>query len=269
MSKATELNAAIDAALKVRYGGTDSGVIFFEVPIGTGFDGQRRKADAVAMGLWPSRGMLLTGFEIKVSRSDWQRERAKPEKAEAIAAYCDHWYLVTPNAKVAHADEIPPAWGWLVLEGEGTDLANRKIPPRLRETKAPTRTEAKPLDRSFLASLLRCAGRHDAATLRAEVDKAVEVRVGMEKDRLQREYERRTTTLRANEERLAAVSEIFGDPWGDQATIAAIKAVKAAGIVGGYGGLESLHKSLHEMAERTAEAMATFGLPAEADRKAS
>ena len=35
-----------------------------------GFDANRT-ADGIAMSLWPSRGLEVYGFEIKVSRGDW------------------------------------------------------------------------------------------------------------------------------------------------------------------------------------------------------
>ena len=44
---------------------------FFEnVPNATGY-AQRRTADAVAMALWPSLGLELHGFELKISRGDF------------------------------------------------------------------------------------------------------------------------------------------------------------------------------------------------------
>src|SRR5688572_18266988 len=60
---------------------------------GTGF-GRTRTADAVAMSLWPSRGIYLHGFEIKVGRGDWLSELRQPEKAEEIARFCKYWSLV-------------------------------------------------------------------------------------------------------------------------------------------------------------------------------
>ena len=65
--------------------------VMWEVGRATGAVTNQRYADAVIMGLWPSRGLELHGVEIKVSRSDWRREAADPMKAEAIAAYCDRW----------------------------------------------------------------------------------------------------------------------------------------------------------------------------------
>lgn len=52
--------------------------LFFEVRSATGFPGRLRSADALAMSLWPSRGLELHGFEIKVSLqkvlTDFERE---------------------------------------------------------------------------------------------------------------------------------------------------------------------------------------------------
>lgn len=108
----------------------------------TGY-GTSRHADALAMGLWPSRGLELLGFEVKVSRSDWTRELKNPEKAEPIAAYCDRWYIVAP-AGIVPVSDIPPNWG--LLEAKGS---------KLFETKPAERLTAKPLDRSFVAAILR------------------------------------------------------------------------------------------------------------------
>jgi len=124
---------------------------FFEVGNATGYR-TRRHADAVAMSIWPSRGLILRGFEVKVSRPDYKKERRDPDKAEAIAAYCDEWYLATPPGLIADIEtELPPAWGLFELDGE-----------RLKTRRAATRTEAKPIDRSFLAAILRRA--HEMTT---------------------------------------------------------------------------------------------------------
>ncbi len=69
--------------------------LFTNVRNKTGYGGgPERYADAIAMSLYPSRGLELHGFEFKSSRSDWVAERDNPEKAEAIAGYCDRWWLV-------------------------------------------------------------------------------------------------------------------------------------------------------------------------------
>lgn len=85
----------------------------------TGYGGDIRTADALAMSLWPSRGLELHGFEVKVSRSDWTRELAAPDKADEIARYCDRWWVVVPKmSDIIHAGELPPTWGCLELRGK-------------------------------------------------------------------------------------------------------------------------------------------------------
>lgn len=134
----------IYAALRLRYPLPEY-VFLAEVANGTGW-GANRWADALVMGVWPSRGLELTGLEIKVSRSDWTRERKRPDKAESIALYCDRWFVVAPPG-VVPPDQVPPSWG--LMELRGTKLVT-VVEPRVPLT-------PKPVDRPFLASLLRCA----------------------------------------------------------------------------------------------------------------
>lgn len=119
--------------------------IMWEVAEGTGYY-RGRSADAVMMSLWPSRGLELHGVEIKVSRSDWKREAADPTKAEAIAKFCDRWWVHTAPGVVDDLSDLPPAWG--LREWDGKHWATR------REAE---KTEAQPVTRSFLAALLRRA----------------------------------------------------------------------------------------------------------------
>lgn len=62
---------------------------------------RQRTADAIAMSVWPSRGLHLYGFEVKVSRSDWLKELRTPEKADEICAFCDFWYVVVGDPLIA------------------------------------------------------------------------------------------------------------------------------------------------------------------------
>lgn len=124
----------------------------------------RRWADAVAMSSWPSRGLTLQGFELKVSRSDWVRELRNPEKAESICQYCDYWWLVVSDKGIVRAGELPPTWGLLVLNSRGT-LTTATNAPRL---------EAQPIDRKFLAALLRAAATPAVANSAAALGKEYE-----------------------------------------------------------------------------------------------
>ena len=83
--------------------------IFFEVSSSTG--NNTRYADAVAFNTFSSRGYKITGFEIKVNRSDLLKELKSPEKAEEIFKYCDEWYLVVANGILKETDEVPDNWG--------------------------------------------------------------------------------------------------------------------------------------------------------------
>jgi hypothetical protein len=135
--------AEMRKAVRARYG--SSSAVFDEVGNGTGSN-CRRHADMVAMGLWPSRGLFLEGIEIKVSRSDWLSELRAPEKADAVGKFCDFWWLAIGDPSIVHEGELPANWGLLVLDGEKLKLA-----------KQATKLEAAPLDRTFVAALLRRA----------------------------------------------------------------------------------------------------------------
>lgn len=107
-----------------------------------------RTADAVAMGVWPSRGFELHGFEIKCSRSDWLREVRDPAKADGIFAYMDRWWLVTSDKKFVFPGELPAPWGWLAVQGSQVRI----------QVEAP-KLDPKPLTHAFLAAILRQASR--------------------------------------------------------------------------------------------------------------
>lgn len=128
-----------------------------------------RYADAVAMGLWPSRGLELHGFEVKVSRSDWLRELKDPAKAEAVASRCDRWWIVCP-AGVIEKNELPSKWGCYIWDGDELKLAQRA------ELLA---SAGKDLDRPFVASLLRRAVQDMLAT--GDSDTELEIRRRLEK----------------------------------------------------------------------------------------
>ena len=115
----------------------------FEVANATG-SAARRYADVVAMNLWPSRGLEVLGFEVKVSRQDWKRELADPSKSSAIQKYCDYWWVVAGHKTVVQPQELPANWGLLVAAG-GKLLCVKEAP----------KLTAAPLDRGFVAAVLR------------------------------------------------------------------------------------------------------------------
>lgn len=126
-----------------------------------GFDSSRT-ADALAMSLWPSRGLELHGFEVKVSRSDWQRELANPEKAERFCRIVDRWWLVVANNTIVRSGELPSTWGLMVVHGGRVVTA--VAAPLLTPPAGRPRPLPEGFSRSFLASLLRSTARRADVT---------------------------------------------------------------------------------------------------------
>ena len=146
-------------ALRDRYP-AQSYAFLTEVGDGTGARNYHH-CDALVMSLWPSRGLEIIGFEVKVRRSDWMKELETPEKAEAIAQWCDRWYLVVGDEEIVKPGELPKSWGLFVPRADG--LLRCKTEAKLTEP------EPEP-GRTFLAAVLRSiqAQLSDEARLEAE-----------------------------------------------------------------------------------------------------
>lgn len=144
-------SADIAVAMRKRYP-SNAFALLFEVGDATGFECSRH-ADAIAMSLWPSRGLHFMGFEFKASRSDWVKERDDPAKSEAILRFCDYWYLVVADEKIVQSGELPESWGMLAVGGQGT----------LGEIKKAPKLDAIPWTREFTAAIMRCVSDPVAA----------------------------------------------------------------------------------------------------------
>lgn len=190
--------------------------LFYEVRNRTGYShgGRERYADALALSLWPSRGLDLYGFEVKHARSDWLRELNDPEKAEAIAQYCDYWFVVVPNDDIVKVDELPKAWGLLVARGA-----------KLVTVKDAPKRKAKPWTRAFVASLLRNAHEHVMrhiarstpndqveAKIEAEVEKRVAKREGSALADATRDVQSELNQLRRRNEIFERIEAATGVP---------------------------------------------------------
>lgn len=73
-----------------------------------------RRADALYVSFFRSRGKMLVGHEIKVSRADWLHELDQPAKAEAWEPNCHAWYVVAPSTQIVRPEELPEGWGLLI-----------------------------------------------------------------------------------------------------------------------------------------------------------
>ena len=159
------------AMLRARYtekaGNGDAWAFVTHVRNAAGFDANRT-VDAIAMSLWPSRGLTLHGFEVKCSRTDWQRELANPAKAEAFTQLVDRWWLVVADEAIVPPGELPEGWGLLVVRRGKLVCASAAKPLRATPIVAKLAPLPEAFTRSFLASLLRAACRSDQDAL-AEV----------------------------------------------------------------------------------------------------
>jgi hypothetical protein len=118
--------------------------VFEELANGTGYK-VKGWADAAALGIWPSRGYELHGYEFKESREDLKKELRDPEKADNIGKYCHHWWLCLRDEKLMEGLVVPAVWGILVPKG--------RVLRTVR--KAPRTAKPKPFDPAFVAAMIR------------------------------------------------------------------------------------------------------------------
>ena len=200
MATVLRQESAVVGALRQRFP-APAWAMFTGVANATGHRANRW-ADAVAMSVWPSRGLEVFGFEIKVSRGDFLREIKKPEKAEEVASYCDKWWIAVGDKKIAAPEELPENWGLLVPHG-----ATMKIVKEARKL------TAKKLDRSFVAAILRRAAEYfDEGAIRKGVRRELyeEIRGAVDESaalQLEDERKRRKTA----EGKLRTVEQQLGD----------------------------------------------------------
>ena len=122
----------------------ESWCVFTELANATG-SRVRGWADAAALGLWPSRGYELHGYEVKISREDLKKELRDPAKADNIGRYCHYWWLRLADEKLMDGLVIPSTWG-ILAPRDGVLRSVRK---------APKNAKAKPFDAPFVAAMIR------------------------------------------------------------------------------------------------------------------
>jgi len=238
----------IAAAMRNRYCSPEWALLF-EVGNATGAS-QRRWADAVAMNLYPSRGLELHGFEFKTSRSDWKRELAQPDKSAPVQQYCDRWWIVTtPN--IVQAGELPPTWGLIELQRNG----------QLRQIVAAPKLDAVPLSRGFIAAMLRRSAGADEREVRALVDAEVAKEREKINQRIQAAADRITQRAQESEKAVRAFEQASGLKLHsfNAATIgAAARLVDQTGVLGTYHGIRALARTAREIAEKCEKEFAPF-----------
>jgi hypothetical protein len=147
--------------------------------------------------------MRTLGFEVKVHRHDWIREKDNPAKAEEIQRFCDHWYLVVGDEKVVNVleGELPPTWGLLVFD-------KGKL---VSKVEAPT-LKAEPWTKPFMAALMRAAttGVVPRSALAALAEDMYEKRRKSDMEYKERDYERVQKDLQELRQRVQAFEKASG-----------------------------------------------------------
>lgn len=147
MPKVYKSEGAVFRVLRHRYPDQQYALLA-QVPDATGAS-QSRWADAMAFGLWPSRGLEIEGFEIKVTRSDWLSELNAPDKSAPIQKYCHRWWIVAGARDIVRPEELPKTWGLLIPRGDGLEA---KVQAPLLKPKKVTR--------KFVVAVMRAQQNH-------------------------------------------------------------------------------------------------------------
>jgi hypothetical protein len=224
--------------------------LFHEVAEATGMG--RRRADAIAVNLWESRGLGIHGFEIKVSRQDWLRELRDPSKAESIQKNCDHWWVVATKGVVAR-DELPPTWGLYSVDGRGLTC----------DVKAP-KLENGHVDgvRGFLASLLRRSAQANEADIARRVreeTQAIQARAIEDAARRSRETNRHYELLKEQVDAFERNAGIrIGEYVGGKELGRAVALVQLIGEEATFKRVSGLHNMITEMSDRLGVALKDF-----------
>lgn len=127
-----------------------------EVSSATGAVEGKRRADAIAVNTFPSKGWEAVYFELKVSRGDLRRELRNPEKAK-LTRFCTESFIVVPAPRklvIPDLTELPRGWG-LIEVGTGKPVTI---------VEAAKKVAAEP-DMDFTRSLLRAGATQGAAAL--------------------------------------------------------------------------------------------------------
>lgn len=107
------------------------------LPEVTKTDAERRRVDALYVGFTSSRGHLLTGHELKVSRADWLHELDQPDKAEAWAPQCHAWVVAAPSIDVVRPEELPHGWGLMVPNARSKTRMDTVVKPTAHPERCP------------------------------------------------------------------------------------------------------------------------------------
>lgn len=77
-----------------------------------------RTIDVFVMHQWPSEGFKRIAYEVKVSKSDFQREIKQPQKRKSFREMCNEFYFIAPVG-IIEAEKVPTDCGLIEVTPEG------------------------------------------------------------------------------------------------------------------------------------------------------
>ena len=176
-------------------------VNFAEVADSTG-SRARRRADAICMNIWPSKGYAIHGYEIKVTRADFIHEMKDITKAQAVSKFCDFWWLAVPVGLVA-VEEVPASWGLMELHKNGLKIKKQ----------APQKEEPETMTRGFVASLLRESRKTDDAYIQHQIESRQAAREAEFERQLEMRHSSLSKQAKTNAEWIATFEDKLGIPF--------------------------------------------------------
>lgn len=249
------MSSHIIALLRNRYP-IDEWALAFEVAPETG--GGNRRADAVAMNMWRSRGHAIHGFEFKVFRSDWLRELKDPSKADAVAQYCDYWWLVVDGDHIVKDGELPEGWGLLTVTRD-----KDKAPKGLRVQVKAAKQNAAPLNKLFMASLFRSLGKVDDREIQTLARKEAQAKIDEQTAVMDRHIARARRDFDEVINKIKEIERTTGIELNDWLHkpiefCRAVKLVQDSGIFETYRGINALSEEVSKMGNQLRSAMDNF-----------
>lgn len=242
----------VNAALRARFCSPEW-ALFFEVGDATGGN-HRRWADAVAMNLYPSRGLEIHGFEVKVSRSDWTKELKTPDKSAPVQQYCDRWWIVTPK-DIIKDGELPPTWGHYEVGESG----------KIRQVVAAPKLTPIDVSKEFVAAMLRRASSADEAVIQTMVMEQLAKARQDDESYIKRRIESETRELQSLREQVrefeAASGIKISNRWNYGENIGkAVKMVMKSGVMSTYSGINGIRNAINATLRELDKALEEFPL---------
>ena len=189
--------------------------VAYHVNNGAGFN-YGRTLDAIVMDTWPSKGLLLHGIEVKVSKADLRMELGDTRKAGAFLPYLDTFSIAAGpecGTQTELLATIPPQWGVYAPDSSGERLRTIRKPLMLHAD-----TERHQVfDRSLMAAFARALLQRSESA--AELAAVKEATVAEVEKRMNAQFSLKLRDAEALQSAVKQFEETSGvrlGTWGDE-----------------------------------------------------